>query len=94
MDIIDDYKNHIAFDSTYNLRGVNTLDQVLLEYNEAVDTGLCKHSFYGGKPNFKIIHSNPKQLSKQNKTRGRSRVAIQKSKLSKTSKNKTNKRMN
>jgi len=32
MDIIDDYKNHIAFDSTYNLRGVNTLDQVLLEY--------------------------------------------------------------
>tara|TARA_Y100000389_G_scaffold190498_1_gene215421 strand:+ start:51 stop:335 length:285 start_codon:yes stop_codon:yes gene_type:complete len=94
MSNLDSFKSHIAFDSTYNLRGVNTIDQVLLEYNEAADTGLCKHSFYGGKSNFKILHSNPKQLSKQNKTRGRSRVAIQKSKLSKTSKNKTNKRMN
>ncbi len=91
MNYLDSFKGHIVFDSTYNLRGVNTLDQVLLEYNETDDTGLCKHSFYGGKPNFKILRSNPKQLSKQNKTRGRSR---QKPKLSKTSKNKTNKRMN
>lgn len=94
MNNLDSFKSHIAFDSTYNLRGVNTLDQVLVDYDKNDDTGLCKHSFYGGKPNFKILHSNPKQLSKQNKTRGRSRVAIQKSKLSKTSKNKTNKRMN
>ena len=91
MNNIDSFKSHIAFDSTYNLRGVNTIDQVLIDYDETVDTALCKHSFYGGKPNFKILHSNPKQLSKQNKTRGRSR---QKPKLSKSSKNKTNKRMN
>jgi len=95
MNYLDNFKTHIAFDSTYNLRSVNTLDQVLVDYNATDDTGLCKHSFYGGKPNFKILHNNnPKQLSKQNKTRGRSRAAIQKSKLSKSSKNKTNKRMN
>ena len=90
---LDSFKSHIAFDSTYNLRGVNTIDQVLVDYDEIVDTALCKHSFYGGKPNFKILHSNnPKQLSKQNKTRGRSRAAIQKSKLSKSSKKKLTKK--
>jgi len=91
MNNLDSFKSHIAFDSTYNLRGVNTLDQVLVDYNATDDTGLCKHSFYGGKTNFKILHSNN---PKQNKTRGRSRVAIQNSKLSKSSKNKTNKKMN
>ncbi len=87
MNSLDIFENHIAFDSTYSLRGVNTLDQTLVEYNQRDDIDLCKHSFYGGKHDFKILRSNPKQLSK----RGRSR---QKPKLSKSSKNKTNKRMN
>lgn len=69
MTNLSEYKNPLVFECTYNPPKVNTLHELIVDFDAGIDTKICRHCFYNSKavPVFEHIES-----SKVNRKKNRS----------------------
>lgn len=72
MTTLSDFKNHLVFECDSKPQRVNTLDQIIEDFDIDVDLKICSHCFYDSKEmpqldNINVSRNNTKKPRSQKK---------------------------